>query len=139
MRRIGARQRERLARKARRRARSRRGLGAFFVFAGSMHFVITSRYEAAVPPYLPARRELVLISGVAEIAGGIGAQIPQTRRAAGVSLIALLWAVYPANVHMALHPEQVKGIEDAPRWLLWARLPLQFPLMWWAWRATGPD
>ncbi len=120
---------------ARRQARSRRVLGAIYILAGTLHFVITPRYEAVMPPYLPAHRELVYISGVAEIAGGIGAQIPQTRRPAGIGLIALLWAIFPANLHMALHPESIKGL-SVPRPLLWARLPLQFPLMWWAWRAT---
>ena len=120
---------------ARRQARSRRVLGAIYILAGTLHFVITPRYEAVMPPYLPAHRELIYISGAAELAGGIGAQIPQTRRAAGIALIVLLIAIFPANVHMALHPETIKGL-SVPRWLLWARLPLQVPMMWHAWRAT---
>jgi uncharacterized membrane protein len=121
--------------RTRRRARSRRLLGAAFVLAGTLHFTHTRRYEAIVPPQFPAHRELVYVSGAAEIAGGVGAQIPQTRRAAGIGLVALLLAVYPANVHMAVNPDQIDGLA-MPHWLLWARLPLQFPMMWWAWRAT---
>jgi uncharacterized membrane protein len=115
--------------------RSQRLLTAFWVFAGTMHFARPAMYEAIMPDYLPAHRELVLISGAAEIAGGVGVAVPQTRRAAGWWLIALLAAVFPANLHMALHPERYKQI---PEPLLWARLPLQAVAMWWAWRTTHP-
>ena len=59
--------------------------------------------------------------------------VAPTRRAAGVALIALLLAVFPANVYMAQTPERYPRI---PRWALYARLPLQPLMMWWAWRAT---
>ena len=122
--------------RSRRRSQISRGLlAAFFVGAGVLHFVKPEPYESIMPPQLPYPRELIYISGVAEIAGGIGAQIPQTRRAAGIALIVLLIAIFPANVHMALPPETIKGL-SVPRWLLWARLPLQVPMMWHAWRAT---
>ena len=120
---------------------SQRLLAAFFVFAGTMHFVIPKRYEAIMPPSLPRHREAVVVSGLAEIAGGLMVLHPRTRVLAGTWLVALLAAVFPANVHMALHPEEVKGLDTdrMPRWALWARLPLQPLMMVWAWRATRPD
>jgi uncharacterized membrane protein len=108
-------------------------LSVGFVAAGLLHFLRTATYESIMPPYLPAHRELVLISGAAEIAGGVGVAFAGTRRLAGLWLVALLVAVFPANVHMALHPDRYTSIPPA---LLWARLPLQGLLIWWARRAT---
>lgn len=81
-----------------------------------------------IPPWLPRPDLLNLISGAAEIAGGIGILIPRTRRAAAIGLILLLIAVFPANIHMAIHGS---AEFDVPRWLLIARLPLQFVLIAW--------
>jgi uncharacterized membrane protein len=107
----------------------RRLCGPFFVFAGVMHFVIPKTYEAIVPPYLPRPRELVLASGVAEIAGGAGLMVPAARRPAGWWLLATLVAVFPANLHMAVHHEEfpVPGGRTA----LLARLPFQLVFMAW--------
>lgn len=118
--------------------RSQRALTAFFAFAGSMHFAIPRSYEAMMPPSLPRHREAVIVSGVAEIAGGLAVAHPHTRRFARWWLLALLLAVFPANVHMAVNPEQVRGLDlnKVPRWALWARLPLQPLAMLWVWRAT---
>jgi uncharacterized membrane protein len=113
--------------------RSTRALGAFFSFAGTMHFVRPRTYMAIMPDYLPAHRELVYASGAAEIAGGLGALSARTRRAAGWWLAATLVAVFPANLHMALHPERYRRI---PRALLYARLPVQAAFIAWALRAT---
>jgi uncharacterized membrane protein len=98
-----------------------------------MHFIRPREYRAIMPDYLPAHRELVAASGVAEIAGGLGVLHPRTRRLAGRWLVATLIAVFPANVHMALHPERYRGI---PRALLYARLPVQGLFIAWALRAT---
>jgi uncharacterized membrane protein len=114
---------------------SQRLLAAFFGLAGTMHFVIPRSYEAIMPPYVPRHREAVALSGAAEIAGAAMVLHPRTRSLGGLWLIALLAAVFPANVHMALHPDQIRGLR-APRWALWARLPLQPLMMLWAWRAT---
>jgi uncharacterized membrane protein len=113
-------------------------LAGFFVLAGTMHFVIPRQYEAIVPPYIPYHREAVAISGAAEIAGGLAVIPERTRELAGLWLVALLAAVFPANVHMAVNPGQIKGLDtDRIRpWMLWARLPLQPLVMLWAWRAT---
>ena len=117
---------------------SRRALAAFFTTTGVLHFVIPRSYEAMMPPSLPAHREAVIVSGIAEIAGGAAVLPPRTRRLARWWLLALLVAVFPANVHMALNPEQVRGLDlnRVPRWALWARLPLQPLAMVWVWRAT---
>ena len=95
--------------------------------------MLTRVYLGIMPDYLPARRELVLLSGAAEMAGGLGVLYPPTRRVAAWGLIALLVAVMPANVWMAQHPERYP---DIPAWLLWTRLPLQIPLVAWAWLYT---
>ncbi len=111
---------------------SRLLLAATFAGAGALHFRFPRAYARIVPPALPAPTALVYASGVAEIAGGLGVLHPRTRRAAGLWLAATLVAVLPANVHMALHAER----HGLPRWALWARVPLQAPLIAWALRAT---
>lgn len=120
--------------------RSQKALASFFAFAGSMHFVIPRRYESIMPPSLPRHKEAVVVSGLAEIAGGAAVLTPGTRRVARWWLLALLAAVFPANLHMAINPEQVPGLDlnRIPRWALWARLPLQPLAMLWVWRATRP-
>jgi uncharacterized membrane protein len=118
---------------------SQRLLGGFFVLAGTMHFVIPRSYRAIMPPNLPMHREAVTISGAAEIAGGLAVLHPRLRYPlARWWLLALLAAVFPANVYMATDPEEIKGLdlERIPRWALWARLPLQPLAMLWVWRAT---
>jgi uncharacterized membrane protein len=120
-------------------SRSQKALAGFFAFAGAMHFVIPRSYEAIVPPSFPRHREAVAISGVAEIVGGVAVLTRPTRRFARWWLLGLLLAVFPANVQMAVNPEQVRGLDldRVPRWALWARLPLQPLAMLWVWRATG--
>jgi len=113
---------------------SRRLLASFFLGAGVNHFVMAHAYEQIVPPGLRDHaKEIVQISGVAEIAGGVGVFVPATRRLSGVALIALLAAVFPANVYMAREPERFRKI---PRWALYGRLALQPLMMLWAWKAT---
>jgi uncharacterized membrane protein len=120
--------------------RAQRLLATFFTFAGTMHFVRPREYAAIMPPYVPAHRQAVAISGVAEIVGGLAVIPAATRRLAGWWLVGVLIAVFPANVHMTLNPGEVakKGVpaDRIPAWLLWARLPLQPLMIWWAWRAT---
>jgi uncharacterized membrane protein len=115
---------------------SLRALAVFFIGSGVNHFVIPGTYKQIVPPGLGDPATLVRVSGVAEIAGGVGVLLPRTRRLAGFGLIALLVAVFPANVYMALNPAKFAKI---PAWALYARLPLQPLMMWWAWRATKPS
>jgi uncharacterized membrane protein len=113
---------------------ARLGAAAFWVVAGVMHFVIPRQYEAIVPPRLARwKKEVVVASGVAEIAGGLAILPDRTRPAARWWLLATLLAVYPANIHMALHADRFQKIPAAA---LWARLPLQgiFGLL--TWRGT---
>jgi uncharacterized membrane protein len=114
-------------------------LAAFFGYAGAMHFVKPRFFEAIVPPWVGRNREVVAISGVAEIVGAAAVLHPATRRFGRWWLLGLLLAVFPANIHMAVNPEQVPGLDlkKMPRWALWARLPLQPLAMLWVWRATG--
>ena len=119
--------------------RSRLGLAGFFTFMGTMHFVARRSFEAIVPKAIETRkREAVAVSGVAELAGAAALLHPATRRFGRWWLLGLLIAVFPANVHMAVNPEQIKGLDldKVPRWALWARLPLQPLAMIWVWRAT---
>ena len=118
---------------------SRAALAAFFAFTGTMHFLRSRFFEAIVPPAIAARKkEVVAISGAAEIAGAALVLHPATRRLGRWWLLALLAAVFPANVHMAVSPEQIRGLDmrKFPRWALWARLPLQPLAMLWVWHAT---
>lgn len=114
---------------------SRTLLGASFVVAGTLHFVSPRTYEKIMPPYLPLHRELVYLSGVLEVAGGLGLFPERTRPAAGLGLILLLLAVWPANLQMLLDARAT----EKPSWwmaLLWVRMPLQPLLMVLVWRAS---
>lgn len=118
---------------------SRAALAAFFTFTGTMHFLRPRFFEAIVPPAIASRkREVVAISGAAEIAGAALVLPPVSRRLGRWWLLALLLAVFPANIHMAVNPEQIRGLDmrKIPRWALWARLPLQPLAMAWVWRVT---
>jgi uncharacterized membrane protein len=112
--------------------RTQRLIGLVFVGAGVNHFVVPRPYREIVPPGFGDPARVVALSGVAEIAGGAGFLLPATRRPAGLGLLALLVAVFPANLHMARNPERFPRI---PRWALYARLPLQPLMMSWVWRA----
>ncbi len=104
--------------------------GPFFVFAGAMHFVVPKTYRKIMPPYLPAPDAMVYASGLAEIAGGAGLMRPDHRRLAGWWLIATLVAVFPANLHMALHPDEYPDVPGGAR-ALWGRLPFQGVFVAW--------
>lgn len=116
-------------------AASRIVLAALFAFAGTMHFIVPGQYAAIMPPWLPLHRELVYLSGVLEIAGGVGLLVARTRRAAGIGLILLLMAVWPANLQMLLNA-RASGAPALAQTLLLLRLPLQLVLIAWVWRAS---
>jgi uncharacterized membrane protein len=114
--------------------------GPVFVTAGVLHFVKPRIYESIMPDYLPAHRELVYASGVAEAVGGAGllSGSPAVRRYSAWWLVATLVAVFPANLHMALHPErysQIPGGKPA----LYARLPVQLLFIRWVLAAARRD
>lgn len=118
---------------------SRLGVAALFSFTGTMHFLRPRFFEAIVPPAIEARKqEAVAVSGYAELAGAAMVLHPASRRLGRWWLLALLVAVFPANIHMAVNPEQIRGLDMRrfPRWALWARLPLQPLAMIWVWHAT---
>jgi uncharacterized membrane protein len=119
-------------------SRSRIVLGAFFVAAGVLHFVKPRPYESIMPEALPAHRELVYVSGLAEIAGGAGVLSPRTSRLAGWWLIATMLAVFPANINMAINDIPMNGEHVAPL-MRWGRLPLQLVLIAWAFWYTRRD
>jgi uncharacterized membrane protein len=106
----------------------------FFVAIGVTHFTGPDFFVTIVPPYLSAPLTLVYVSGFFEILGGLGLLLPSTRGMAGIGLIALLVAVYPANIHMAMNPAD---FSDVPPAALYARLPLQFVFAWAVWRVSG--
>ncbi|HQW67611.1 MAG TPA: DoxX family membrane protein [Gemmatimonadales bacterium] len=115
-------------------------LALAFVTAGVLHFVKPEPYLAIMPPWLPAHALLVQLSGLAELAGGIGLLIDRWRRAAGIGLMVLLLAILPANVQMLLN-YQARGAPAGEITLLWLRLPLQLVLMaavWWVFQPRKP-
>jgi uncharacterized membrane protein len=113
-------------------------LTLFFVYAGVSHFTRPEPFEAIVPRWLPAPLLLVYVSGVVEILGGLGVLLPLTRALAGWGLVALLVAVFPANLQMAVDAERWAA-DGIPSWALYVRLPLQLVLIVWAWWATRPE
>ena len=113
-------------------------LTAVMVAIGITHFVSPEGFVAIVPEVLPAKLALVYLSGVAEICGGLGLILPRTRRAAGLGLILLYLAVFPANINMTINHLPLAG-KPVPTLLLWLRLPLQAVLIAWAYWMTRPD
>lgn len=106
-------------------------LGALFLISGLLHFSLPEMYARIVPPWLPAHRVMVAISGAAEIAGGVGVLIPATRHLAAWGLVVLLVAIWPANLYMATAHIRAPGIMGQS-WAQWLRVPLQIPLIYWA-------
>jgi uncharacterized membrane protein len=111
-------------------------MAAFYVFAGVNHFASPDFYVRIMPPYLPWHLELVYLSGVAEILCGIGVLIPRTRVMAAWATIALLVAVFPANVHVAVNDVPMVGAEEGAGIWNWVRLPFQAVFVAWAWWYT---
>jgi len=113
------------------------GLAGFLLIAGAAHFVVPRSYERIVPRIFGDPAFWVRWSGVAEIAcAGLVAH-PRTRRGGALAAVGLLVAVYPANVQMALDG----GIAGEPfplgsAAMAWARLPLQIPMILWAWKVA---
>ena len=113
------------------RIAARGALAIFFLLAGINHFLSPRIYLGMMPPWLPAPGLANVVSGAAEIAGGLGLLVPRFRRVAGWGLIALLVAVFPANLHVALQGH-MPGLNVSPL-ILWLRLPLQPLLIAWVW------
>lgn len=114
-------------------------MGVFYIVAGLMHVARPDYYLPMMPPYLPWHAALVFLSGVAEIGLGIAVLLPAVRRLAAWGIILLLLAVFPANIHIALHNIPVFGATEGAGMWNWARLPLQGVLILWAWWYTRPS
>jgi uncharacterized membrane protein len=113
-------------------------LTLFMVASGLNHFRSPSVYTAMMPQGLPWHLALVYISGIAEIAGGLGLILPVTRRLAAWGLVVLLVAIFPANLNMAINHLPLGDRVVSP-WALWLRLPMQLPLIAWAYWYTRPE
>lgn len=113
-------------------------LAVFMTLAGVNHFRSTATYVGMMPSVLPAPVALVYISGIAEMAGGLGLLDRRTRKLAAWGLIALFVAVFPANINMAVNALPL-GDRSVPLWVLWARLPMQLVLIAWAYWFTRDD
>ena len=109
------------------------GLAVFFIYFGIDHFINPNFYLSIMPPSFPLHLEAVYISGFFEIIGGIGVFIHRFRKIAGWGLFALLIAVYPANIYMAITPNEFPNI---PIYILYFRLALQFVFFYWAYTVT---
>jgi uncharacterized membrane protein len=109
-------------------------LAIFMIVAGTMHFVNPGFYLKIMPPYLPLHKELVLISGICEVLLGVLLLIPKSSRLAAWGIIALLIAVFPANLYVY----QRQDVLSAPSIFHLLRLPLQGVFILWAYWHTRP-
>ncbi len=114
-------------------------MGLFYLSGGWNHFANPDAYKPLMPPYLPAHDLLIAVSGAAEIVLGLGLFIPATRRLAAWGVIALLVAVVPANIHVALYNVPMFGAAEGSGIWNWVRVAFQPVLMLWAWWYTRPD
>lgn len=103
-------------------------LAIFMIGAGVMHFVNPAFFLRVMPPYLPLHSELVMLSGVFEIVLGVLLLVPQTSRLAAWGIVALLIAVFPANIHVYMNQDLL----PAPALVHLLRLPLQGVFILWA-------
>lgn len=105
-----------------------------FLASGTVHLLKPEVYQPLMPSWIPAHREVILASGVAELACAAGLLFPPTRRISGYASAALLSAVYVGNVKMAV--DSARGNSKVPKAAAYARLPLQLPLIWGAWKTA---
>ncbi|MFP5438748.1 MAG: DoxX family protein [Bacteroidia bacterium] len=108
-------------------------MATLYVLAGLNHFRVPRLYTRIIPPSFPNPAALNYLSGAAEVLLGIGLCIPALTGISAWGIIALLIAVFPANVYMLTNPKAGLGV---PRWILWLRLPLQAVLAYWAYLYT---
>ena len=114
------------------RSNARTATGLSFIFIGITHFLMPGKYLEMMPPFIPSPLAMVYISGFFEILGGLGLIVPWTKRPAALGLIALLLAVFPANIYVAINNVQLGGFMSHS-FYQWLRLPLQFALIGWVW------
>ncbi len=116
---------------------ARFSMAALFGGIGALHFVRPAQFDAIIPESIPAKRELTYLSGVAELSGA-AALVLRPSRKVGWALVALLVAVFPANVNQAVNQVAIPGMPAPPRGVLWARLPLQALMIWAVLAGTRP-
>lgn len=110
-------------------------IGPIFILAGVLHFIYPDKYIKVMPDYIPNHTAMVFWSGIAEVAGGVGIMIPAMQTISGWGLLALLLAVFPANIEMFVKTYRSKK-RPILTLLLFLRLPLQFWLMYWVFMAA---
>ncbi|MEP6748507.1 MAG: DoxX family protein [Bacteroidota bacterium] len=108
-------------------------MGLLYIAAGVWHFMRPQGYIRIVPPWLPSPLMLVYISGACEILLGVLLFPEYTRSIAAWGIIALLIAVFPANIQMTIN---YFHYNNPMKWLTVVRLPLQLVIIWWAWQYT---
>ncbi len=109
-------------------------LTTMFAFTGTVHLAKPHTFDPALPDWLPGRKRAWAIgSGLAELGCGALVAVPATRRLGGYASAALFVGVFPGNVHMFAQARSRRA-----RTLTLLRLPLQVPLVWWAWRVARP-
>ena len=123
---------------ATRRDRMRIAAGVAFVVASIPHFTSPERYLPMMPPFVPSPLAMIYVSGVAELAGGIGLLIRRTARVASWGLALLLVAIFPANIWVAVNGANAAGLPSSP-WYTWSRLPFQLVFIWWVLDAGRAD
>lgn len=111
-------------------------LAVLFVGTGLLHLTKPAPFRQIMPPAIPKPNLVIALSGAAEILGGVGILIPAVRPVARWGIFALLVAVFPANIYMAVDHVEPMSLQ-IPAVLLWARLPMQALLMWWVIAATA--
>ena len=108
-------------------------MAVLYIAAGVNHFRSPGFYYKIMPPYLPYPYQLIYASGICESAFGFLLFFAETRRFAAWGIIVLLIAVFPANIQMLINYIHEK---NPHLWVAVIRLPLQLPLIWWAYSFT---
>jgi len=111
-------------------------MALLYILAGINHFRNPRLYLKIIPAYLPKPRLLNAVSGLAEIVLGILLCVPAVTSFAAIGIMALLIAVFPANLYMYKHEDARLGLS---KWILLLRLPLQIVLIFWAWEYVTFD
>lgn len=106
------------------------GLAAGLTFTGIDHLVTPERYLPMMPGFVPMHFEVVISTGLCELAGALGLFVPRLRRLAGIMLAVYFVCVFPANIKNAVEGLAVEGLPDAG-WYYWLRLPFQPLIIWW--------
>lgn len=114
-----------------RRDKAAIAMAAMFLFTGTDHFLNPDRYLVMMPPYVPWSSAMIYVSGFFELLGAAGLLWRTTRRWAAYGLVALLLAVFQANIYVAVKGGTIEGLPSNPLYY-WLRLPLQFVFIGWA-------